>query len=170
MGKIEAYSAGNPYYATEICGRVYDDMITRKDHYVSVGDVESAVAAVCDEAGPSTFQHFWTDGVFNMGPDLARLQYLNAAVLTACARGGGGDENSPVRRDDLLSEATLRRYDPTEVRFRLDNLIDRGVLRPSGDLVQIRLPLLSSWLRGAGEAAVRSSFSEEDLETGCPRY
>ncbi len=36
---IRDYSAGNPYYATHICAKVYEDMYMRRDHYVAQGDV-----------------------------------------------------------------------------------------------------------------------------------
>ena len=160
---VRMHSAGNPYYATQICSGVYDDMYTRRDHYVAKGDVERCVDTICRESSVNNFQHLWTDGVFDRGADTARTQYLNAAIQMVCAsaerRDGDGTEREVVVRD-----ASLRKDDPDEVRFRLDNLIDRGVILETGGRISLRVPLFRRWLLTGGEAAVRSSFGEEDLE------
>ena len=160
---ISRYSAGNPYYATQICARVYEDMLSRRDHYVVGADVARSVDAICYDSSVNNFQHFWTDGVFESGLDTTRVQYLNAAVQTACARGCAANDDS-VEQSALLSDASLKIYDPGQVRFRIDNLVDRNVLVQMGDRLRLRVPLFEKWLLAGGEAAVRSSFSEEDLE------
>ena len=165
VGEIWTYSAGNPYYATQICARVYEDMLARKDHYVAGGDVLRGIGAICRDISVNNFQHFWTDGVFEGGPDTTRLQYLNAAIQAACARCCSEQDKRGVERSTLIEERSLGNYDPAQVRFRLDNLVDRGVLLQDGAEVRLCVPLFERWLLKGGEAAVRSSFSEEDLET-----
>ncbi len=164
IDEIWRYSAGNPYYATQICARVYGDMVGRRDHYVGASDVQRNVEEICRDSNVSTFQHLWTDGIFEGGLDTVRLQYLNAAILSVCARCCGGGEEEGVERGVLVGDASLGSYDPAQVRFRLDNLVDRGVLLQVEGRVRLRVPLFERWLLGGGEAAVRSSFSEEDLE------
>ena len=160
---VRMYSAGNPYYATQICGGVYDDMYMRRDHYVAEGDVERCVETICRESSVNSFQHLWTDGVFDRGDDTARTQYLNAAIQMVCARTQGEDDRG-TEREVVVRDASLRKDDPDELRFRLDNLVDRGVVVEVGGRVKLRVPLFRRWLLSGGEAAVRSSFGEEDLE------
>ena len=164
IDEIWRYSAGNPYYATQICARVYGDMVGRRDHYVGASDVQRSVEEICRDSIVSTFQHLWTDGIFEGGLDTTRLQYLNAAILSVCARCCVGGEDAGVERGSLVGDVSLGSYDPAQVRFRLDNLVDRGVLLQVEGRVRLRVPLFARWLLGGGEAAVRSSFSEEDLE------
>ena len=161
--QITFYSSGNPYYATQICNRVYDDMVSRKDHFVASADVRRSVEAICAEGIVTMFQHFWTDGIFDGGSDQKQMEYLNARILITCADLGGRDCR-PIQRSVLLDEITLRSYDPAEARYRLDNLVDRGVLLLAQDSVRIRVPLLATWLQGRGSAAVRASFGKEDFE------
>ena len=165
IDEIWEYSAGNPYYATQICVRVYGDMVTKRDHHVCPSDVQRNVNAICQDSNVSTFQHFWTDGVFEGGREMARLQYLNAAILTACARvrREKGAQRG-VQRKALMAEPSLGSYDPAQIRFRLDNLVDRDVLVETTGGVRLRVPLFEKWLLARGEAAVRASFSEEALE------
>ena len=157
------YSAGNPYYATWICAEVYQDMYSRRDHYVARADVERTVDGICREANVTNFQHLWTDGVFEAGSDTTRIQYLNAAVAMACAEGEGEGEEW-VERPDLGADAVLRRWDHAEVELRLDSLVNRGVLVQEGTRVRHRIPLFRRWLGAGGVAAVRASFGSEVLE------
>lgn len=160
---IYKYSAGNPYYATQICLRLYEDMVLRRDHYVGAADVQKSVDSIVNEESVSTFQHFWKDGVFEGGADIERLQQVNAALLIASA-GMEGTEQKPVRRVPLLESASLTRYDQPLLKFQLDNLIERRVIEGREESLHLRVPLLGMWLRGVGSAAVQSSFGERDLE------
>lgn len=162
--RICTFSEGNPYYATQICAGVYEDMYTKRDHYVAEADVERCIDTICRESSVNNFQHLWTDGVFDRGPDTSRTQYLNAAILMACAASSSGHAES-VTRDVVVGHASLRKHDRAEVTFRLDNLVDRGVLLQLGHEVRLRVPLFRKWLLTGGEAGVRASFGEEDLET-----
>ena len=164
VDEIWRYSAGNPYYATHICLSVYSDMVGRRDHYVGRADVQRSVEEICTGSSVSTFQHLWTDGIFEGGRDTTRWQYLNAAILSVCAQCCGGKEEQYVERKTLVADSNLSMYDPAQVRFHLDNLVDRGVLLQRAERVRVRVPLFEKWLLAGGEAAVRSSFSEEDLE------
>lgn len=162
--KVWMFSAGNPYYATHICSRIYEDMYTKRDHYVAEADVERNVEAICRVASVNDFQHLWTDGVFDRGPDTTRTQYLNAVIEGVCAKVcQEGDEGAD--RDTIAAHPGLRKYDPAEVRFRLDHLVRREVLVQVGDRVRLRVPLFREWLLRGGEAAVGAAFSEEDRET-----
>jgi hypothetical protein len=160
---IHHYSAGNPYYATQICLRLYEDMILNRDHYVGAGDVQRSVASIVNEESVSTFQHFWKDGVFEGSVDIETLQQVNAALLIACAALEGA-ENNPIGREALLSSETLRKYDEAVLKFQLDNLVDRRVIDGQQESLHLRIPLLGMWLRGIGSAAVQSSFGDRDLE------
>ena len=165
IDKIWWYSAGNPYYATQICAKVYGDMVARRDYYVGGSDVERSVLTICRESSVSTFQHFWTDGIFEGGLDIVRLQYLNALILMVCARHCEGRPESEAELEKIVSDRSVGGYDPAQVRFRLANLVDRGVLSQVGGRVRLRVPLFERWLLVGGEGAVRSSFSQEDLQT-----
>lgn len=164
VDRIWTSSEGNPYYATQICASVYEDMYTRRDHYVAEADVQRCIDTICRESSVNNFQHLWTDGVFDRGPDTSRTQYLNAAILMACAAASKEDADSVARRE-VVGHGNLRKYDQAEVAFRLDNLVGRGVLRQLGDQIRLRVPLFRRWLVTGGEAGVRASFGEEDLET-----
>ena len=161
--KVRTYSAGNPYYATQICSRIYENMYTKRDHYVAEADVERNVEAICRESSVNNFQHLWTDGVLDRGLDTTRTQYLNAVIEGVCAKVyREGEEGAD--RGEVGAHPGLRKYDPAEVRLRLDHLVRRGVLVQTGGQVRLRVPLFREWRLRGGEAAVGASFSQEDRE------
>src|SRR5439155_14856354 len=56
IDSIAHVSAGNPYYATTLCKRIYDIMVQNRDHYVSARDVTETLSVLIQEEGVSTFQ------------------------------------------------------------------------------------------------------------------
>jgi predicted nucleic acid-binding Zn-ribbon protein len=156
-------SAGNPYYATTLCKRVYDRMVRNRDHYVSPRDVDNSVEALIQEEGVSTFQHFWTDGLFSDGPEAERLAQFNALTLISCAQIESDCPTGPTQ-EQLLDHALLKKYEATELRYVIGRLVERKVFHAEADNLRLRVPLLSKWLRGPGAAAVRASFGERDFE------
>ena len=158
-------SAGNPYYATQICNRVYEDMVGRKDHFVGKADVERGVRAKLSLADDdiNSYQHFWTDGVFDAGPDSGRFQYINANLLIAIAELEGEDRQL-LAKDRICKHKILNGFDQRVVSYRLDQLFSRQVVEQKEQQLRMRLPLLSRWLREGGATAVRASFAEEEVE------
>ena len=160
---IAYYSAGNPYYATQICMRVYEDLIARRDHYASLADVEHSVTSIADEESVSTFQHFWKDAIFVAADSEAeRFQQLNALILLAIARRS--DEGAWTPQAAIEDDAEIRRYSPSEIRYRVSELLERRVLNSHDGRVQIRVPLCGKWLSESGSSAVRASFGERQWE------
>ena len=163
VDRIAYYSAGNPYYATQICMRVYEDLIARRDHYASLADVEHSVTSIADEESVSTFQHFWKDAIFVAADSEAeRFQQLNALILLAIARRS--DEGAWTPQAAIEDDAEIRRYSPSEIRYRVSELLERRVLNSHDGRVQIRVPLCGKWLSESGSSAVRASFGERQWE------
>ena len=156
--KIHAMTAGNPYYATQLCTRIHERMTDKRDYYVGPADVDSSANLLIESQEVSTFQHFWNDGVFDQPPEKERFQYMNAIILIALADMEGSGQS--ILRSTLAESSALSKLDVRGIEFRLDDLIERKVVEASGDRVNLRIPLFSMWLRGRGQSAVRASFGE----------
>ena len=46
--KIHALTAGNPYYATQLCTRIHERMTDKRDYYVGPADVDTDCAPSLD--------------------------------------------------------------------------------------------------------------------------
>ncbi len=158
---IDGLCAGNPYYATMLCMRIFDDMTARQDHYVAASDVDRCAHLLLSEDVVSNYQHLWKDGVLAKGEEAENLQYVNALILIALAGLERSDASSSMR--SVLSSDTLVALEPRLVEHRCHNLSERRVVEIEDEQVSIRIPMFSNWLAGRGSAEVRASFGERDL-------
>jgi hypothetical protein len=163
IDKISKLSAGNPYYATLICSRLFNDMARVKDYYVSKRDVERSTESMIEEDVLSTYQHFWKDGVFLPGRLGERQQYHNAKVLTALSRAQTA-EGSSVSKEQLLKRDDLAPLDRKDAEYALSGLLDRKVVIEDESGLYVRVPLFRKWLARSGARAVDRSFAEAGLD------
>ena len=165
VDRIHFLTAGNPYYATQLCNRIHERMTNKRDYYVGPTDVYSGADLLLGSQEVSAFQHFWNDGVFDLPPERERFQYMNAMILIELASlAEPAEPGNLVNRKALVESSGLKKLDPSEIEFRLNHLITRKVIEANGDLVKLRIPLFSMWLKGGGQAAVRTSFGERDTQ------
>lgn len=163
IDEIRRLTAGNPYYASLICSRLFNDMARVKDYYVSKRDVERSVDSMIEEDALSTYQHFWKDGVFLPGSLGERQQHHNAKVLIALSRSQAA-EGGPIAKEKLLERDDLYPLSPQDTEYALSSLLDRRVIVEDENGLYVRVPLFSRWLAGSGARAVERSFAEAGLD------
>ena len=173
VDRIHFLTAGNPYFATQLCNEIHDRMTDNKDHYVGTADVNSAADQLLASQEVSAFQHFWNDGVFDLSPERERFQHMNAMILIELA--SQAEPGGFIDRNSLVESPGLEKLEPSGIDFRLSHLMTRKVVEAFGDSIRLRIPLFSMWLRGSGKAAVKASFGERDaqvffrpMESGVP--
>ena len=162
VDEVVHWSAGNPYYATLICSRLFNDMASAEDYYVSSRDVRNTINILLEEDTLSNYQHFWKDGVFLPGKLGNRQQYHNAKVLIALARAESAEGDS-IDRAELCQRDDLSSLGKNDVDYAIDGLLARKVISQHDDLLTIRVPLFSRWLSESSARTVEQSFAETDL-------
>ena len=160
--EVVRWSSGNPYYATLICSRLFNDMASNEDYFVSRRDVRKTISTLLEEDTLSNYQHFWKDGVFLPGKLGHRQQYHNAKVLIALARVESAEERA-ISRSRLLQRDDLGLLSNNDVDYAIDGLIVRKVISQEDDRLTIRVPLFRSWLSESSARTVEQSFAEADL-------
>ena len=163
INEIIKLSAGNPYYATLICSRLFNLMAQNKDYYVSKRDVELSTNEMLEEDTLSTYQHFWKDGVFLPGRLGDRQQYHNAKVLISLSRSQTS-ENQAVTKDELIRRDDLYPITQQDAEYAISGLLDRKVINEDSEGYSIRVPLFRKWLSKNGASAVERSFAEAGLD------
>lgn len=160
-------SAGNPYYATAICQRLWTEMVAKQDYYVSRLDVERVISSLATEDNPSSYSHFWTDGIkATSSEEISRIERENAAVLIAAAHSGE-DASSFVSEQEIARKA--RQYLPhmseQTVMERLDELCERQVVErgPSDNIYRIKVRLFASWLSRGGAAKIGHLYKQPEF-------
>ena len=161
--EIRKLSAGNPYYTTVICSRLFNIMAQNKDYYVSRRDVERATQAMIEEDSLSTYQHFWKDGVFLPGRLGERQQYHNAKLLIALSRAQAA-ANGSVPKKDLLKRDDLNPLGREDAEYAISSLLERKVINEEHNRLSVRVPFFREWISRTGATAVERSFVEAGLD------
>jgi hypothetical protein len=161
---VHTLTEGNPYYATILGSRVWTALRERGRTLAQASDVSGALESLAATEAQSHFMHLWSDdpdGLDAASPRAIR----SSAVLRAVARcsttpGALVDRNEvltvsqqwvPGSTSELLHEAC-------------SSLVRRGVLHEadSGQL-RLRIPLVGTWLQGAGGRHLDEVYRESPL-------
>lgn len=164
VSAIYEASAGNPYYATAICQRLWSEMVARQDYFVSRLDAEKTIERIAIEDQVSSYSHFWTDGIKAVSLEEARrIENENAAILTAVAYNAQ-DVGEFAAEPEIVTQARdiLPHLSDKSVMERLDNLWDRQVLErdQTGTSYRVKVPLFSSWLRAGGATKIGNLYKQ----------
>ena len=76
---------GHPFFAKQVCAKVFENIINSKDSEVSSEEVDLAVKDLISELDINPFQHFWRDGIVEP-KEVEITSYKRCQVLAALAR------------------------------------------------------------------------------------
>ena len=152
---IARWSARNPYFATIVCGRVFDRARELMDASVSEYDVEAAVSSVIEESPRSFYQHFWSDSPRTKDEERG-LEETKASLAVLALSRLQPDPMQYVERD--LAARNTRGLSHSEAAEEIETLVDRGVVEVSHDdshLIRFRVPMFTAWLKRHGGSEMR---------------
>jgi hypothetical protein len=159
ISMIETWSARNPYFATLICGAIWQRAIEKRDYWITEHDVLDAVNQFVKRSSRNSYEHFWSDSP--LASDDARLAYETRStylLLTLSKR-----QPNPLayanRREVVTNSALI---DKEEAELHLQELINYNVVerhQQNSELVRICVPMLTLWLKGGGAAELEQDES-----------
>lgn len=153
VARLHELTAGHPFYTRLLCGRIYQDLVEAHDPSVTEREVDEAVAVAVEEAGQTSFAHYWEDGILEADDSARQAERRDRAlVLVALARmlrvdGGGAREQDVERRAEGLALSGPRTRD---ILARFEQR--RVLARTEGELLAPQVPLFGRWLRERGIA------------------
>jgi hypothetical protein len=163
LDKIYWLSCGNPYYATLICERVFDAMVSREDYMVADEDIDRSVEEFTRSETTEVFVHFWSDGITTDDPEeISIYKVENARTLIAISRQRS-DNQGYADTTTLPNKGVLSRLDRETINERIRGLIFRDVLEGHPDYpdrVRIKVPLFTKWLRGGGASRILETLDD----------
>jgi hypothetical protein len=162
---------GNPYYATMIAQRLWDNLRTLDRTLVEPADVTDAVAHVARIQEAFHFSHMWSDDSTGMAPK-SRNAMLSAAVLLATALSAPSS-SSGADAEEVITVAKgiagdVTGEELTRIRRRL---LARQILATSDGStnVAVRVPLFAEWLRTRGRSDLETEFEQFSRTAGAKR-
>ena len=153
-------AAGNPYFTVQICRSLFKVMVGRRDSHVTTREVVDAIEIALQNCSPTSFSHFWEDGILEPGPrqeerSMSRRQVL-LALVSALKKSG------VASREEIVSGAQHFGMDRYAVERELSEFVHRQILVHSGGTYGCKVNFFSRWLREVGPLEISTTFT--DLE------
>lgn len=171
VSALWSYCAGNPYFLNEICSRLAELMVDRRDAHVTADEVEEAIVLTASNMESNSFAHYWDDGFVDVDPEQTmevqteRIRFL-LLVADTIARVG-----ETMTIEDLESASSEYAFSLLDVERMVSDFHGRRILIDDENGYKLRVKLFQEWLRGKGQFDLRNRLwddlgSQERIEEG----
>jgi hypothetical protein len=159
LNELHDVTAGNPYFTKLVCKTVLAQAISKRDCYVTTREINEGVKRAVEQADKNTFQHFWEDGIVDLGDkgtekSIRRRKLLLAlsdVLLKEYPASSKSIQEHPILRDLPTVSTDLREF------------VSRKILLSNAeDKFEFKVPLLQFWLKGKGVHDVITTFPDLD--------
>lgn len=152
--------AGNPYFTKLICSSLYKLMIERRDCHATYAEVRMAKDRTLSTIASNSFQHFWEDGIPEVGEKKEKISIRRRKVLLCIA--DSYRREGVARKNDILKSKIANSLNPPISNDDLHEFERRQVLIEKDGLLDCKLPLFREWLVKKGLEEIITSFSDVD--------
>ena len=155
---------GHPYFAKQVCAKVYDVCIQNKDAEITYDEVADAISGVISELDVNAFQHFWRDGIQGDLDETEIVSLKRCRVLVAYARSARS--NKPTTWENISDDLHSNRMPESEVLPILTDFCRRGIMREVDERYEITINLFERWLLNNGfQSLIADQLGDELAET-----
>jgi class 3 adenylate cyclase len=174
LSLLHDMTAGNPYFTKLICQKIFADAIARRDCHITRKEVERAMDAAISGDGTEqdsvAFQHFWEDGIIEVGEQRAERSIRRRKILIALSDVLGNESATSAKK--IIKHPLVHNMEAVDSELR--EFVSRKVLVEQNDEYGFKVPLFGKWLRGRGvqklivtspdvDAAMKRRQVEEEL-------
>ena len=156
--RIYDYTAGNPYYTKQLCGKILELAIHRRDAYVDVREVESGAKALLKAMDAVSFAHYWEDHVLESDSKRDEVTLKRRRCLLAL--GSAWAVSDIVATEDVAREAGQLGLSYAETDSELRQFKERGFLLEEGGNWTPRVNLFRRWICDYGQTQLVVSAAE----------
>jgi hypothetical protein len=153
-------TAGHPYFTKMICRSLFAEAVRHRDTSITRVEVLNAYRSVVSETTAIAFQHFWTDGLLDIGDRQTATTLVRKAVLLSLA---DCFRTNQVTNEDNMASASLRyQVDPIEFSTELRDFRTRQILDQTDGVYSCRIPMFQDWLVSVGPEHIVTSSVDPD--------
>ena len=147
------YSAGNPFFLNEICSRMADIMIERRDAYITKLEVDEAIFRTLRTIESNSFAHYWADGLIEADYEQDTTKIVDRIRLLVAAAEALNQTEGAMSKELLSERAKSRGCKATDVDNLVRDFLLRDILVEDDNRYHFRVKLFQDWLceRGAIE-------------------
>lgn len=160
LNALYELTSGNPFFTKLICGYIFQMAVQRRDCHITPDEVDETTAVAIEELSANTFQHFWEDGIFEIGIKVTEKSIRRRKILIATS---DVLNLRPPATSKKIAEHPLVR-DIASVEGELKEFITRKVLTCNMQLdsYDFKVLLFHKWLKSRGVNEVITTFSDLD--------
>lgn len=150
IGQLWEYSAGNPYFLNEICSRLAEMMIDRRDAYVTVDEVDEAILRTLNIIDSNSFAHYWADGIVDFDAEHTASAVTDRIRFLVAFAEVLGKGNEFISKEEFTERASRHGCTATSLERLLREFQTRGITFEKAGGYQLRVKLFQEWLRDRG--------------------
>ena len=151
---------GHPFFAKQVCAKVFENIINSKDSEVTSEEVNLAVKELISELDTNPFQHFWRDGIVD--PEEVEItSYKRCQVLAALARTIRSDKETSA--ENIHRNIYSSKLPASELLPYLSDFCRRNILSERDNNYFISIPLFEMWLVNDGFSKLVAEQLSDDL-------
>lgn len=152
-------TAGNPYFTKLICQNLFTQLLQRRDCHVTSAEVKNIVSTTIHNVKTNSFQHFWEDGIFEVGVKKEKISIDRRRVLLSFTDAHRQFWAPNVKQIAGYSE----KYGITDDLIdMLRDFVRRQVFDEEAGHYRCHVPFFASWLREVGIREIIITFSSQD--------
>lgn len=160
INSLYEITAGNPYFTNLICAYIFQNASTRRDCYITNDEIETSVNDATQELSTNTFQHFWDDGITEIGDQAIQKSIRRRKVFIAIS---DSLEISHLATLEIIKSHDLV-YDIASVDNELREFVSREILlvNRTNNTFRFKVELFRLWLKTRGVNELIASFPNLD--------
>ena len=152
-------TAGNPYFTKLICRSIFKIMLERKDSFIAESEVKEAMVQALRVTGSNSFQHFWEDGVFEVGDKAEEISMNRRKVLLALTEVFR--RHGVAKKEQILAQAKNYGVELI-IESELREFERRKVLISGTTEYKCKVRFFEEWLKEKGIKEIITTFTDLD--------
>ena len=156
-------TAGNPFFTKLVCRRIFATAVAKRDGYITDTEIAAASKLVVAESDVRAFQHFWEDGIFEVGGRRTDKSLRRRKVLVALSDALAGSLSASLGQ--VATNHVLRGLAGVEAEVR--EFAARNILieADTPGTFDFKVPLFRQWLSDRGIQDLIAASGDMDAAT-----
>lgn len=160
--EVYNFSNGHPYFAKQICGKIFERAVLLRDAEISLDEVRAATDELVTELDVNAFQHFWRDGVQGDSNDTEIVALKRCRVLIGLARTARAQFDCSL--ENIEGQIHSNQLQLAEIPPILADFCRRQILKEEDGIYTVVIPLFSNWLINNGFNLLIADHLGDELE------
>lgn len=160
IDKLFEYTEGNPYYTKMICETLFNEMVEKRDAYITPEEVEEAIDHTILSVKKNSFMHFWEDGIKDDKSKKEKISINRRIILKAFAIAKQKWKNE-LNKEHIVDESINYFNNEIEVRENIAEFERRNIILNTPN-IRLKVKLFEEWLLKIGINSLTTSFADPD--------